>query len=496
MLDVAREQNFSYDHLREFAQLSLNAGYESLGLYLEHRLAYPSLPWMHGTGSLQPAVVKKLQAEFPSLRIVPFINLLGHFEGFLYTEEGKQYREARFQGMQACPSNPDFVTLCRNVIDDTLDAFASDLVHIGGDETWQLGQCDSCKAKVEASQGDGRAELYGQHFGKLAHYVLERGRRPAVWGDMLLSHPEAATYLPKETLVFDWQYFGGVRESATKFVDLGFEVVGCPAIQTYNATWMNLEASEHNVREVCTDVGELGLHGTCVTTWECGLMANYETLKPSLQACGEILNGTDTPFMVSYLRESERYEEWARLMGIELATLGGTFTPGKIRSSLKVRLLLNANPFLAWLHHRGEFDDGRALDLFERALAVAPNPACRVSSALGKGAVEFIRFAEQARQEYSQRNPGRAATALAPARQVFDELEKFAKVNHEMYGGSLADVHRCRAAKEHVERVMNRIKQYGDGSLGYLPAFEHLTHHKFIPHDQAAWWLINRWANE
>jgi hypothetical protein len=63
-------------------------------------------------------------------------------------------------------------------------------------------------------------------------------------------------------------------------------------------------------------------------------------------------------------------------------------------------------------------------------------------------------------------------------------------------GGSLADIERCRIAREHVERVIRRIKEYGDGSLGYLPAFEHITHPKFMPHDQGCWWLINKWANE
>jgi hypothetical protein len=43
---------------------------------------------------------------------------------------------------------------------------------------------------------------------------------------------------------------------------------------------------------------------------------------------------------------------------------------------------------------------------------------------------------------------------------------------------------------------MRRLKEYGDGSLGYLPAFEIITHPKFMPHDQASWWLINTWANE
>ena len=51
-------------------------------------------------------------------------------------------------------------------------------------------------------------------------------------------------------------------------------------------------------------------------------------------------------------------------------------------------------------------------------------------------------------------------------------------------------------AREHIERVMRRIKQYGDESLGYLPSFETITHPNFMPYDQGNWWLINTWARE
>lgn len=499
MLDIAREQSPTLDHLRIYAQLTLDAGYDALGLYLEHRFAYPSTPWSHGVGSVTPDMVKTIRREFPDLRLIPFINLLGHFEGMLYTEKGKEYSEAQFQGMQACPSNPAFIELCQHLIDDTLDAFDDEIVHIGGDETGQLGQCAKCKPKVDSAVGDGKAALYGAHFGPLAHYVAQRGRRPAVWGDMFLEHPEALPYLPANTLIFDWQYFGGCRDSSMKFIEAGFEVVGCPAIQTYNATWMHIEASEENVRLVSKDISDLDGFGVCLTTWECGLFGAYDTLFPALKASGAILKGEQASFLQAYLKESETYEEWARLMGVELAGCEGTFTPGKIRSSLKVRLLLNANPFLSVLHHgaelAGEVGD-KALDIFERALAVAPNEACKGVTLFARSAVEFVRLGYQANQQYAAGNVGAAVSKLAVTRRIFEDLKRVALKSHERIGGSLADVARCDAAREHVERVIHRIKLYGDGSLGYLPAFEHITHPKFMPHDQAAWWLINKWANE
>lgn len=506
MLDIAREQCFTRDHLYEIASLTLDSGYDALGLYLEHRFAYPSAPWVQGKGCLTAETIRAVRSEFPSLKLIPFINLLGHFEGFLYTEQGRQYREEVFKGMQGCPANPDFVRLCENLIDDTLEIFDSEIIHIGGDETWQLGCNPACQERMEAlkrsTEGaeDGKALLYGEHFGPLAERVRKSGRRPAVWGDMFVDHPTALDCLPKDTLIFDWQYFGGVAETSKRFTEAGFEVIGCPAIQTYNATWMHVRESESNVREVATDVRETGLSGVCVTTWEMGLMGAYDTLFPALRACGEILNGGQGSFYEAYGRESAQHEEWARLMSDELSALGGTFKPGKIRSSLKVRLLLNANPFLAWVHHAEEFTDGprgeQAVELANRALQVAPNEAYKGPAVLLRSAVEFVQIAEAARREYAYGHTEAAVAKLATTRQLFDDLGKYARWTHQRIGGSLADIERCRIAREWVEKVMTRIRQVGDGKLGYLPAWEIVTHPKFVPHDQASWWLINRWSNE
>ncbi|HZH97766.1 MAG TPA: family 20 glycosylhydrolase [Fimbriimonadaceae bacterium] len=502
MYDLAREQAPTLDHLRTFCDMTREAGYNAIGLYLEHRFAYASAPWAVGTGAVSAEMVQKLVSEYPEIQIVPFVNLLGHFEGMLYTEEGKRFREERFQGMQACPSKPEFKEFALSLVDDVMKAFSSEIVHIGGDETWQLGKCEVCSGKVKEwdDQGlDGKAQLYSEHFAPVAQHVLAQGRRPAIWGDMLIDHPTAAEGLPKETLIFDWQYLKGTADTSRKFAEAGFEVVGCPALHTYNATWLHIPQSEKNVRDVTSDVRSLNGYGVCVTTWENGLFGSYDTLLPALRASGEILKGGKGDFLEHYLKASETYEEWARLMGVELQEAGGTFAFGGIRSSLKVRLLLNGNPFLAWLYHAEEFSGQvgeRALGIAQRALDVAPNEACKGISLFARSAIEFVQLAEAARQRYAAGKPEEAIAKLAITRRIFEDLERVAKRTHERIGGSLADIERCKVGREHVERVIKRLREHGDGSLGYLPAFEHITHHKFVAHDQAAWWLINRWANE
>ncbi len=651
--DYAREQSPTLDHLRRLCSFSLEAGYNALGLYLEHRFAYPSAPWAHGDGAMQPETIRSLQEEFPELNLIPFINLLGHFEGMLYTEYGKRFAEEKFKGLQACPSNEAFVELAKGLLDDTIDAFKSDLIHIGGDETNQLGKCPKCEARVEQFEEqpgiDGKAQLYGHHFGPLSRHVLSRGRTPGVWGDMFLEHPQALGLMPREAVIFDWQYFSGPKHTSS-VLGRNHPVVFCPSLQTYNACWFHLAQSEMNVEDhvqAALESENPNVKGICITTWECGLFGNYNTILPALKGAGKLLSepasvemkriaeetkfktpftlteptrpasteqpvaamtrtlieqavrdgatrieltpasntlrvdfytpfgtyiamtvpsevkgpllarlrnvsnippagkrqrkgsvegiyrdkpfrfnaktkeiegGTgfvlsrptesferpyhdavSTEFLGAYAAESPEYGEWARLIGVELQKCGGVFAWRGQRSSLKCRLLLYSNPFLAWMHHGTELTGpmgDQALSILESAIGVAPNSDARGVAQFIKSAVEFVRYAEQARQAYASELPGVAISCLSPARQIFDDLSKIAKATQINAGGSVADIERCRAAKEHVERVILRIKSYGDGSLGYLPAFEHLTHPKFMPHDQGAWWLINTWANE
>lgn len=520
-MDVAREQAPTYEGLREWCQLSLDSGYNAIGLYLEHRFAYPSLPWAHGKGALDPEIVRLLIKEFPQLQIIPFINLLGHFEGFLYTEEGSQFAEETFKGMQANPLHPEFAKLCRTIIDDTLATFSSEIIHIGGDETQQLGRGTDSSARVREAEdsgaSDGKAVLYGEHFGPLAQYVIDQGRRPAVWGDMFAEHPEALELIPKETLIFDWQYFSGPRPPHSDH-----EKVYCPAIQTYNALWCHLPQSELNVAEHAVAAERDGVYGVCVTTWECGLFGNYRTLRPIVRACGAILTEPegDTPppletlaqnvarygeskvaphFLKAYLQESETSEEWARLLGCELLEAGGLFAYSNIRSAIKARLFLYSNPFLLYIRNGDDLfsESGeKALRLLERAATFATGPDERGPVQMGIKALEFVRQCRRSHLAYSERKPGEAINHLAPCRQIFEDLEKIAVATAINADGSVADAERCRAAKRHVDEVIRRIKQYGDGSLGYLPSFATITHPKFIPHDQANWWLINTWANE
>lgn len=490
MLDLAREQAPTLDHLYHYAAFSLEAGYDTLGLYFEHRFAFPSTPWAHGKGCVTPQMIKRLRAEFPSLTIVPFINLLGHMEGFLNCEQGTLFRETPFRGMQGCPSNPDFKSFCEQLLDDTLDAFDSELIHIGGDETWELGKCPVCSTKDKAN-------LYSEHFAPLAARVVDRGHRPAIWGDMILDHPEVLNTLPKETLIFDWQYHSGLRDSTPKLRASGHEIVGCPTIHAFDAAWIHAEQSEQNVREVSRDAAAMGLAGVCLTTWEQGLFGAYDTLLPAVAWARRAMDHPDID--QGLLGAYGEHQTWAELMSRDLSALGGVFAFDGHRHRLKSRLLLYSNPFLAWFHHRRQLagaDGDAAIDICDRAIYNTQDEAFKGTAMFVRAAVEFVRMAEASHLWYAEGEPEKAIKALAPARHAFETLETVAKRTHDRTGGSLADIERCKIARTHIETVIRRIQLYGRGELGYIPSFDTLCHTRFVPHDQACWWGVNKWGED
>jgi hypothetical protein len=494
-LDVAREQCVSRDVLFRYAAESLDAGYDALGLYLEHRFAYPSTPWAHGVGALSPETVRDVRREFPSLRLIPFVNLLGHVEGFLYTERGKAYREETMKGLQACPSNRGFSEFCQALVADTLAIFEDEIIHLGGDETSQLGRCPECAARVAASPGDGKSDLYARHYVPLIHQVVEAGRRPALWGDMFLEHPAALEVVPKETLIFDWQYFGSARESARTFQERGFEVVASSSLQSYNTIWMNLEASDENIRALARDERELGLAGHCLTTWESTLLFPYDSAMPAIRAARAIMDDPDSAPHLAAAYPGD----YADLMSRQVLALGGDFGPSQHRSKHRCRLLLYGNPFLLQRFHANELlgaAGAEAKAIAEKALVAAPDETYKAPPILLRAIVEFVELAEKARHAYAARHTELAVSALASMRYLFESLEVQARRTHERIGGSLADIERCRRAREHVETVIRRVRQYGDGSLGYLPAWEVLTHPNFMPHDQGSCWIVNAWGRD
>lgn len=487
MYDIAREQSPNADLLGRLFRESQTAGYNAIGLYLEHRYAYPSAPWAAGPGALTPEILRAaLQKRPAGLRVIPFLNTLGHMEGFIRAEGGSWLAEAPALGsLQMCPTRPECSAFARGLVTDALAVFDDEWVHLGGDETRLLGVCPDCKARVERG---GVGELYGEYFGELCRWVLKQGRRPCLWGDMLLKHPEALRHIPRETILFDWQYTQRPAATTRVFRKAGYDVVCCPSLRTYDAGWCFWEASCSNVDEHAADAEKTGALGVLVTTWEASYFQSYESFLPLIWAAGRRLvddNDWDTALADS---GGEDFARATRLLGDDLPACSPFLAAGTWRR-LRDGFVFRQNPFWLWYEWRLEACGSvgeRVLDICRQARACCKaDPRLELPITLHEVAVEWVRKVELARRAYADN------LVIAAQANLDDGLQQLQRLRAPLErvaanGGSAVDLRRLDTLCARARTVRQKLGEIGTGP-GYRPTFETLMHSAYLVGDQAGW---------
>lgn len=475
MYDVAREQSPRESILTEMLYRSLAAGYNAVGLYLEHRFDYPSVPHTAPPGSLTPPLVRRLTKRFgpQGLRIIPFLNILGHMEGFIGAPGGGWLAEERSastrpglfeapRSAQICPSRQVCREFVGGLVADAIEVFDDEWVHLGGDETKQLGVCPLC---AERASEIGLAGVYGEHVGELCRQVIRAGRRPCLWGDMLLQHPGAMEYVPAETIIFDWQYDSRPADTTRVFRDRGFDVVCCPSVQTYNSGWCFLDATRRNIDEHVFDAGLWGSLGVLITTWEFSFFTNYASIMPVIYSAGRRLaNNVDWDGAL----ESEggsAYARAAEILGNRIPRAAPFLEPGTWRQ-LREHLIMRGNPFELWRVWRdgacGAQGD-EILKLCDEADALLaseePSPhseALRFSVELHRTAVRWVRLVDRAFEAFACGGASTAASQLREGVALFERLRPGLE-HAAALGGSDADVRRLGALIETLRAAKRRL---------------------------------------
>lgn len=162
-------------------------------------------------------------------------------------------------------TSPEAKELLRKIRVELYELFdGTDYFHLGCDEVYSY------------EKGDEDQRLMREYLCELVEEVKGEGRRPIIWGDMLLNEeacgvtrpyfcgcdtPENAekliAALPKDTIIADWHY--DVMEAPIKtsvyLRDKGFEVIGVP--------WFEYANSQAHVDTVKNS----GLLGVMVSTW-------------------------------------------------------------------------------------------------------------------------------------------------------------------------------------------------------------------------------------
>jgi hypothetical protein len=146
----------------------------------EDKFAYPSHPEIGAPGAFTPNEIRELTkyAQQYHIQIVPLVQGLGHSSYILKWPQFAHLREIPASNFEFCPFKEGTYKLLMDLWKDALAATGSKYIHIGSDETFELGACPVCHKAMEEK---GSSWLYHRFVDSAAAMLLKLGYKPMVW---------------------------------------------------------------------------------------------------------------------------------------------------------------------------------------------------------------------------------------------------------------------------------------------------------------------------
>ncbi len=147
----------------------------------EDKFAYPSHPEIGAPGAFTMEEMQEFTryARQYHIQIVPLVQGLGHVSFILKWPQYKPLRELEASNWQFCPLKQGSYDLLFDLWKDAIEATpGSEFIHVGSDETYELGACENCQVK---SKEIGKSGLYLLFVNKAAGYLKTKARKVMVW---------------------------------------------------------------------------------------------------------------------------------------------------------------------------------------------------------------------------------------------------------------------------------------------------------------------------
>ncbi len=269
----------SFEFMRKAVRAMAVAKYTHIVIEFWGVLKYDCFDYLCWTEHITKGMVKELAEEIRALglEVVPFFNHLGH-ASLSRGMSGKHVvlDQAPEYGYLFFPDSHGWVwNFLRRDVRDLLKNVRRELCEICGPGSYFHLGCDEA---FILGYGQNYAKEISEFINEIEEDLRAEGRRPMIWGDMLLSKaflPEgtkgymcnsseeiANTLLDninKNVVIADWQYFVKVDKiwkTSVLFKERGFDVICCP--------WSDRETLKAPVDTVV----EENLLGIMKTTWD------------------------------------------------------------------------------------------------------------------------------------------------------------------------------------------------------------------------------------
>lgn len=168
-----------------------------------------------------------------NINIIPEVDMPGHTMSILagYPEvscTGGPFHVLEYWGIQKevlCAGNEKTYEIVEGILDELLEIFPSEIIHIGGDEApkdrWK--ECPKCQAKIRLENLRDEHELQSYFVKRVGRYLENKGRKMLGWDEIMEGG------LAPNAMVMSWRGEKGGIEAA----QMHHEVVMAPTTYMY-----------------------------------------------------------------------------------------------------------------------------------------------------------------------------------------------------------------------------------------------------------------------
>ena len=257
--------DFQKKQIRTFAEYKMNV----YSPYFENIMQYKStpLPALPG-GSISQADAKALveYAKQYHVTIVPEQEAFGHLHKVLLLQEYAPLAEIPW-GSVLAPGQPGSMRLITSWFDELAGLFPGPFLHIGADETSELGRGQTAAA-VEAQ---GLGAVYIDFLTRIHAALAPLHRRLLFWGDMAMHSPALVPELPRDMIAVAWEYDPqpeGYAQWLDPYTRAGMETWVSPGVNNWNRVWPDFNLALANIQGFVAEGQRAGSTGMLNTVWD------------------------------------------------------------------------------------------------------------------------------------------------------------------------------------------------------------------------------------
>ena len=266
--DISRGPIPTLDYMKKEIRVLAAYKVNMFALYMEHVFDFKSQPLVAPKeAALTPDQIRELvdYAKQYYVTILPEQQTFGHLHHVLKYEMYSDIAETP-HGHVLTPTKEQSYDFIRSLYSELVPLFPGPFLHIGADETFELGHGQT-KDRV-AQVGMGR--VYLEHLQKVFQILQPYNKELMFWGDIAVKYPELLSILPKQMIAVPWEYDAKPSfDSLLKpYKDAGLRMVVAPGVNNWNVIWPEFEVAFVNIRNFVRDGQKAGAIGMLNTTWD------------------------------------------------------------------------------------------------------------------------------------------------------------------------------------------------------------------------------------